>query len=468
MGEVRSCYFHNSTSSTEADIPKPLHTLPENTLPTDLWNKLKRKHSFQEPTRIQKHSWPILLSRQFNILQLSSTGSGKTLAYGLPLVVHLLQAKENSLVLVPTRELALQVTRELQVIETRVVAIYGGADRQSQINELKEKMFILAATPQRLLDLSKDDALQLASIKHVVLDEADRLAGHSDLCQQATNILEQCSNRITTCLCSATFPGTVQPQWNEWIAGKPCVLVEVDTIRKEAKSSSKLDFGKIPENLTQTLHVCAQHKKIRKLLTTINMQRREDGRQPSLGIIFVGKIKTLHYVYSCLQKEGIPCAQLHGQLAQREREKAVQNFKCGKLPLLVATDVAARGLHINHVRFVINYDFPGNLEQYIHRCGRAGRSGQQAIVFSFFTRNLAALAPGMIAILEATHQQVDPNLRSLVTEETETNVIEEKDDNGSPGDEDSVDSFANLNPRITLQRANVSDPSDSDINNDED
>ena len=198
----------------------------------------------------------------------------------------------------------------------------------------------------------------------------------------------------------------------------------------------KHQWSDIPSNITQKLHVCAEHKKPRKLLTTLAQlgvygkhahPTKPKERSISLGLVFFATIKALQQASKLLRKEGIACLELHSKLSQSTRERNIQTFSCGKIPLLLATDVAARGLHVQGIRYVIQYDFPGNLEQYVHRCGRAGRrrSGgpqqqqqqqqqqQSATVYSFFTRNLAPLAHDMVTLLTASHQWVDPNLLAL-------------------------------------------------------
>ena len=298
------------------------------------------------------------------------------------------------------------------------------------------------------------------SINTLVLDEADRLAHNRDLQAQVDQLLESCLQPpYQIILVSATWPEKVTAKWNAWIQRaspqRPCAVVKVNTVAianhtepshtKEASSAKKLKQGdqgdtseddgedtggqtnhqtmkhqwsQIPAHITQTVHVCSDHKKPKKLMTTLSRirggKKNSQQRQVDLGVIFFAKIKTIQQIYKLLQKERIPCVELHSQMSQSTRERNVLNFKSGKIPLLLATDIAARGLHINGIRYVINYDFPGNLEHYVHRCGRAGRDGKAATVYSFFTRNLAPMARDMINLLQASGQEVDPNLQELV------------------------------------------------------
>jgi ATP-dependent RNA helicase DDX5/DBP2 len=593
-----------------------------------IWNKLssnKKSGSgsgWMTPTSIQLQSWPILLnssssssaslgsdsnasSNSNNLITLAPTGSGKTLAYGIPLVLAAIRSMSSSsdneldeaedarplsrlagLVLVPTRELSLQVAAEItsaaQSVSRKhahqavVVSCHGGVDRQEQVNAMLQVKasdgLIVTATPGRLLDLlqptlasstsevslkiamasAEQLRLRFAHVEYTVLDEADRLAVSADLFQQVDSILALCTSRQTTCLCSATWPEKVKEKWREWLGPGPCAVVKVNamTLTKAASSTTTTDeatpgnddnnsetaavasqdqassrvndwMTKIPTHLTQTLHVCSEHKKPRKLVVTLQKLRKENkmknARQQPLGIIFFSKIKTLQYMSKLLVNDGFYGQELHSHLPQRDREQAVQRFQCGQTPLLLATDIAARGIHVNNIHFVINYDFPGNLEQYVHRCGRAGRGvgAEAAHVFSFFTRNMAPMAADVIRLLEANDQWVDQNLRDLVVtsshhspgpnkakrrKKEEPEVSQDKDvkedvqedakgsvqedakevvqeganrDDGneaSSDEEDLLETFGleSLKKRIVLKRAdNVSDASDeSDDDND--
>ena len=184
------------------------------------------------------------------------------------------------------------------------------------------------------------------------------------------------------------------------------------------KRQFPLDLARIPSNVTQILHVCSAHKKPRKLVTTLQKIRSDkESRTQSLCLVFFARIKTLQYVSKLLQKDGFLSAELHSHLSQKDRERVLFNFQCGKVQTLLATDVAARGIHVPNVDSVINYDFPISLEQYVHRCGRAGRSGNKpATVYSFFTRELQPMATDVMTLLKETNAWIDPNLLELTAE----------------------------------------------------
>jgi superfamily II DNA/RNA helicase len=409
------------------------------------------------PTLIQSHVWPLLLPRvppeasasplpAKDLIALAPTGSGKTLAFGLPLVYRALfnkgaSSSSSALVLVPTRELAIQIGKNLTATRrairplvdnddrtaVAVVTLYGGGDRGEQQRALQTLAApgILVSTTGRLLealsnrsnanttdeDKNEDDDQVSSglreffkSITTLVVDEADRMAMHSDLAQQVDEILPHLTTTHTrsTILASATWPkDTVK--WQEWLwgststststtgKGQSCTVIRVNLQafesagRKRKKSDTEPEetdaqattetkqqvvWSRIPSNVVQTLHVCSEHKKARKLLITLQKATKGDqGRQKPLCLVFFATIKTLQYCAKLLRKEGLVCQELHSHLPQQVRELSIHNFQAGKTQLLLATDVAARGIHVNHVRAVVQYDFPGNIEQYIHRCG---------------------------------------------------------------------------------------------------
>lgn len=438
-----------------------------------------------------------------------------------------------------------------------IVTVHGGANRHRQKEELEAAATagraVVVATPGRLLDLingrnggddnTKGEPTRLLPVfQWIILDEADQLAKDGDLGPQVDEILEatKVSSLLSTpqrfVLVSATYPEKARPKFQAWV-GKKYVLAQVDHHVQQQQSlapktgtstdgdgkiedtseTSKPDgdhsksqhpnknsgsFARIPSHLEQIVHVCSEHKKPRKLLHTLEQiyKKYPNPRSRPLGIVFFSKIEKLKHASKLLEKEGITgSVELHSQLAgsSKAREVNLAQFACGQKPLLLATDLAARGIDVPSVQFVIQYDFPGNLQQYVHRCGRAGRSWddssppattkttqkQKPTVYSFFTRNLKAMAPDLIRLLEANQAWVDPNLRTLA-----------QGDDGSSGkkpkkaqakqetlpswsksqqeevmsDEDAIDDFPELSAnRIVLKRAShVSDASSSSSDED--
>jgi superfamily II DNA/RNA helicase len=419
-GSVQVSY-HGQES--KISIPPPLVLEDQETSNPEiqaLWRYLAKDKEWK-PTPIQSQLWSILLQKEKNVVGIAPTGSGKTIAYGVPTLL----SQKSLLVLVPTRELCQQVSRvytnlvnglrQPQTKRYNVVSVYGGVDRRAQKEELSKaegNVLILVATPGRLLDLLQDSSFpESLELGWIVLDEADQLSKDGDLGPQVDQILEQLQTPSTTlALVSATFPESAKAKFQEWVKND-FVLVEVDS-----HASSESSYAKIPSHLKQVLHVCSDHKKPRKLMITLqNIKKEQTGRNAPLGIIFFARIERLKYVGKLLEKDGFASVQLHSQLSTQQRAQNLMTFQSGKQPLLLATDVAARGIDIAAIQFVIQYDFPSNLQQYVHRCGRAGRSGNAGTIYSFFTRNLKLLAADMIGLLESTNAWVDPNLRGLVS-----------------------------------------------------
>lgn len=245
-------------------------------------------------------------------------------------------------------------------------------------------------------------------------------------------------------------------------------------------------------------HLCANHKKPKKLILTLSRLYKNPANIKSNGrftannrlcIVFFAQIKTLKYTCKLLQKEGIRCIELYGSLHQTEREKRLQDFRAGKVPILLATDVAARGIHINNVHYVVNYDFPGSLDQYVHRCGRAGRkqllsgedvSSNPPIVYSFFTREFAAMADSLIELLRSCNATIDPNLLALSSNKNQDAAKSTKkrkrkpatksdepgnkddDDDAEDKDDSDKDEFPFLGKSVLKRASHVSDPESSD------
>jgi ATP-dependent RNA helicase DDX5/DBP2 len=474
------------------------------------------------PTPIQLQTWSILLRSRIDMIGIAPTGSGKTYAYGLPLLNQIDVESDTGIqgiVLIPTRELALQAEKDLKRTKCRnvsIVAVYGGVDRDTQLKALssEDSPLVVTGTPGRLGDLLNVLKGNMSNLKWVVMDEADRMATQVDMSKQVDDIMETLGKDVNRriCLFSATFPEAAS-KWNDWISEKHVVVkVNIVTVGQaqvtaaeegqdavptsaavneeesqandneidehpKKKHHSPLDLARIPSNVTQILHVCSAHKKPRKLVTTLQKVRSDKkNRTQSLCLVFFARIKTLQYVSKLLQKDGFPSAELHSHLSQKDRERVLFNFQCGKIQTLLATDVAARGIHVPNVDSVINYDFPISLEQYVHRCGRAGRSGNKpATVYSFFTRELQPMAKDVVTLLTETNAWIDPNLLELTAEKAQEGRRSKRrkldDAAKSPAQADAnvecdnddagEDQYAFLNPnRIVLKRAShVSDAS---------
>ena len=229
---------------------------------------------------------------------------------------------------------------------------------------------------------------------------------------------EEPGRQIQVGLYSATCPASVSNMIKTWCPkAKEINMSNIQESRdhiKERKDGH--DKGaRISESVVQVVHVCAEHKKLfklRKHLKNIDECSRDERHKPRV-LIFANRIKTVQYVAKELEGDGRKVVELHGDKLQEERERAVNDFKSGKMNILVASDVAARGLHIKNLQYVVNFDFPSNLETYIHRVGRTGRVGAKGHAYSFLTRSMASLAPPLLRLLESHQQEIDPNLAKL-------------------------------------------------------
>ena len=294
----------------------------------------------------------------------AKTGSGKTLAFGLPLLEKVKGAQARrplALILVPTRELATQVRDELaplgEVRDVTVTAIYGGAKMETQVAELEKGVEIVVATPGRMIDMIERKEIFLDDIAQVVIDEADRMADMGFL-PQVEWILRQVPGQHQTLLFSATLDGVV------------------DTLIKRYQTDPAM-HEVVSEQVTveQMQHRFLQvhdMDKVKVAATIIHNSNRT--------IIFVRTKRAADRVAENLRREGVDAASIHGDLRQSQREKALKDFSDGKLKALVATDVAARGIHVDEVDVVIHYDPPEDSKAYLHRSGRTARAGAKGVV----------------------------------------------------------------------------------------
>ena len=295
----------------------------------------------------------------------AKTGSGKTLAFGLP-ILQLIDAQRSpgrplAIVLVPTRELALQVHGVLKPLararEISVVAVYGGARIERQMRALDNGVDVVVATPGRMIDLIDRGSLRLDDVRHVVVDEADRMADMGFL-PQVEWILRHIQGKPQTLLFSATLDGVVNTLINRY---------QSDPVLHEVESTQVT----VDEMEHRFLLVHQLDKvKVAKAIAS-GVQRT---------LVFVRTKRGADRLVRQLEKEGIEAAGIHGDLRQAFRERSLRNFASGSLPVLVATDVAARGIHVDDIDVVIHYDPPEEHKAYLHRSGRTARAGESGVV----------------------------------------------------------------------------------------
>ncbi|RLQ94081.1 DEAD/DEAH box helicase [Falsibacillus albus] len=318
----------------------------------------------EEATAVQEQSIPHVLEGKDVIAQ-AQTGTGKTLAFILPMLekINHNEPSIQGLILTPTRELALQITGELSklsqaVPDIQVLAVYGGQDVEAQLKKLKRSIHIVVATPGRLLDHLRRGTIDLTGISTLVLDEADQML-HMGFLPEVEDILNQTNPHRQTLLFSATMNSDVRSLAKKYTK-KP------ENIQIKAKN---ITVEKINQLVVETTDRRKQAA-LRALLKEY---------QPFLAIIFCRTKRRANTLNEALQSYGFLSEELHGDLSQAKRERVMKNFREAKLQYLVATDVAARGLDVEGVTHVFNYDIPHDVESYIHRIGRTGRAGEDGL-----------------------------------------------------------------------------------------
>ncbi|WP_406567763.1 DEAD/DEAH box helicase [Actinoallomurus soli] len=318
-----------------------------------------------EPFPIQLLAIPIGLGGH-DIIGQARTGTGKTLAFGIPLLQRIEHGgkKPQALVIVPTRELAVQVTDDLTTaggkLGSRVLSVYGGRAYEPQIDALKNGVEVVVGTPGRLLDLVKQKYLDLSQVSVLVLDEADRMLDLGFL-PDIERLVAKVPERRQTMLFSATMPGEI-------VALSRKYLTRPTNVRAESHEESETT-----PQVTQ--HVFQAHQMDKPELLSRVLQARGRG----LTMVFCQTKRACDRVAEDLTRRGFAAAAVHGDLGQGQRERALRAFRSGKIDVLVATDVAARGLDVDDVTHVVNYECPDAAETYVHRIGRTGRAGKEGI-----------------------------------------------------------------------------------------
>jgi ATP-dependent RNA helicase DeaD len=323
---------------------------------------------YVNPTTIQEKAIPILLSGTTDMIGLAQTGTGKTAAFGLPLLqlVNPSDKFPQALIVMPTRELCMQIVNELEGFKKymtglNVVAVYGGTPIGTQIREIKRGVQIVAATPGRLIDLIERKAINLEQIKYVVLDEADEMLnmGFQD---DIEFILKNTPNRESTWLFSATMPPEIKKVSKRYM--KDPKEVQVGKVNTGNKNIDHQYF------ITSAQH---RYEALKRLI---------DFNPGIYGIIFTRTKMDAQDIAEKLTREGYDIDALHGDLTQGQRDKVMGQFRDKSLQLLIATDVAARGIDVQGITHVINFELPDDIEVYTHRAGRTGRAGKTGICMS--------------------------------------------------------------------------------------
>jgi ATP-dependent RNA helicase DeaD len=355
----------------------------------------------KEPTPVQEQAIGPLLKGKDVVAQ-AQTGTGKTLAFLLPILerVDVSRPSVQAVILSPTRELALQIAAETKklapVVGASVITAYGGVDMETQLRKLRQGAQIIVATPGRLLDHLTRGAVGLDKVSMLVLDEADEML-HLGFMPYVEEILARAPKARTTMLFSATMPEAIRNLARQFMrtpvqlhaAGKRITLDAIQQVMVETTDKEKLDL--LAEKITEY--------------------------NPYLGVIFVRTKLRADGIHTALLNRGFNVGVIHGDMSQSQREQVMKQFRAARLQLLVATDVMARGIDVEGVSHVFNYDMPKDVESYIHRIGRTGRAGHTGVAITFATpadrEALRMIETGIHTTLERLNVQ---NLRAQRSE----------------------------------------------------
>ncbi|KAK9113717.1 hypothetical protein Syun_020514 [Stephania yunnanensis] len=360
---------------------------------------------FSAPTPIQAQAWPIALQSR-DLVAIAKTGSGKTLGYLIPGFIHLKRCRNNPqlgptvLVLSPTRELATQIQDEAVKFSrsSRIscTCLYGGAPKGPQLRDIERGTDIVVATPGRLNDILEMRKISLRQVSYLVLDEADRMLDMG-FEPQIRKIVKEVPPRRQTLMFTATWPKEVR---------KIAADLLVHPVQVNIGSIDELVANKA---ITQYVEVVAPMEKNRRLEQILRSQ------EPGSKVIIFCSTKKMCDQLARTMPRHFGAAAIHGDKSQGERDYVLNQFRTGRSPILVATDVAARGLDIKDIRVVINYDFPTGIEDYVHRIGRTGRAGATGLAHTFFSEQDAKFAGDLIKVLEGANQRVPPQIRDLAS-----------------------------------------------------
>uniref|UniRef100_A0A2M3ZF11 RNA helicase n=1 Tax=Anopheles braziliensis TaxID=58242 RepID=A0A2M3ZF11_9DIPT len=383
--------------------PNPITEFDEIDIPDYVMREIE-KQGYKSPTPIQAQGWPIALSG-LNMVGVAKTGSGKTLGYMLPAIVHINHQKPDPtvrgplvLVLAPTRELAQQIQQVATDFGSssyiRNTCLFGGSSKGPQASDLRRGVEIVIATPGRLIDFLESGTTTLQRVTYLVLDEADRMLDMG-FEPQIRKILEQVRPDRQILMWSATWPKEVQRLARDFLG--EYVQINVGSLELSAN-----------HNITQHVRVIEEQDKNQELGKLLEELYR--GGNPGKILIFTTTKRKCDQISMQIRRYGYDAVGMHGDKSQQERERALNRFRNARSCILVATDVAARGLDVDGIKVVINYDYPQQTEDYVHRIGRTGRSNATGEAYTFFTHNERKMTKELVAILEEANQQVPPEL----------------------------------------------------------
>lgn len=359
-----------------------------------------QKKGFEEPTAIQAKTIPFLLQNKQDLIGKAQTGTGKTAAFGIPIIESIVAQlkKVQAIILVPTRELAIQVTEELSSFaenqKTNIIAVYGGQPIERQISRLQRGVDIVVGTPGRVIDHINRKTLKLDSISYLVLDEADEML-NMGFVDDIEEILKSTPASRRTVLFSATMPANIERLAKKYMKNPEIISVSGEQISRD--------------NIHQIYFEVAQADKFEALFRIIDIE------ESFYGMVFCRTKVDADEIAHKLANRGCRAEAIHGDLSQGQREKVLLKFRGKQITILVATDVAARGIDVDNLTHVINYSLPQDPESYVHRIGRTGRAGKTGTAITLITpseyRKLTSLQ--RVANTKITKQKV-PNVSAVI------------------------------------------------------
>ena len=368
--------------------------------------------AFSSPTPIQAACWPYLLAGR-DVIGVAETGSGKTLAFGVPCVRYIANLPKNerkgvkACMVSPTRELAMQIHEQLVKLAepagVKVTCVYGGTSKDEQRKTLKGT-HIVVATPGRLNDFLQEGSIDLSGASYVVLDEADRMLdkGFEDEVRKIISATAPTGRQ--TLMFTATWPPSVRDLADTFMKS-PVKVTIGENASGELRANARI---------VQEVEVTTQFDKQPRLIELLKQYQSGKNKNDRILVFCLYK-KEATRIEEFIRRRGFNVGGIHGDLSQQKRTESLEAFKAGKVPILVATDVAARGLDIPAVKLVINVTFPLTVEDYVHRIGRTGRAGQDGKAVTLFTDAEKHLAGGLINVLKAANQAVPEELMKFGT-----------------------------------------------------
>lgn len=405
--EIVAFRSQNAITVCGRNVPRPVFNFAECNFPDYVMREIEAQR-FPQPTPIQSQGWPMALSGR-DVVGIAETGSGKTLAYILPAILHINAQPELrrgdgpiALVLAPTRELAVQIQNEAdkfsQSYRSKInsVCIYGGVSKGPQMRQLRHGVHLVIATPGRLIDMLESLATNLKRVTYLVLDEADRMLDMG-FEPQIRRIVDQIRPDRQTLMWSATWPREVQQLARDYL--KDYLQVNIGSLSLSAS-----------HNVRQIVQICNVNDKRPLLLDHV----RSVNAQKTL--IFAATKKSVDELCWFLQDHRLPALSIHGNKSQAERDRCLKEFRDFSDSVLVATDVAARGLDVKDVKYVINYDFPNNIEDYVHRIGRTGRAGAEGTAITLFTGEDFKMAKQLVRVMQEAGQPVEQKLLDMANQ----------------------------------------------------